>query len=134
MTSKGKYFEGVGRRKTASARVRIYPKGSGDIKVNDKTSKDYFVSQPDSKRIIDAPFKKVGKKDKFDISVIVRGGGKRGQLEAIQLGVSRALVEYDKELKSSLKKDGFLTRDPRMKERKKPGKKGARRGAQWQKR
>lgn len=132
--NENKYYEGVGRRKTASARVRIYPDGSGEISINDKPAIEYFANQEDSKQVLTAPFKKTGKNDEFDISVIVRGGGKRGQLEASQLGIARSLVEYDKDLKNSLKQEGFLTRDPRMKERKKPGKKGARRGAQWQKR
>lgn len=132
--TKNKYFEAVGRRKTSSARVRIHSNGEGKIKINDQAPDKYFYDQADFSKTISAPLKKTDKTNDFDITVIVRGGGKRGQLEAIQLGIARALVEYDSDLKSTLKKEGFLTRDPRMKERKKPGKKGARRGAQWAKR
>ncbi len=128
-----KYYEGIGRRKTSTCRVRI-TKGKGEIKVNQKSFNNYFGDFEDRDFIIQTPLEKVDQKDKFDISVLVKGGGKRGQLEAVQLGLARALVKFDEEYKATLKAEGYLTRDPRMKERKKPGKKGARRGAQWGKR
>jgi small subunit ribosomal protein S9 len=128
-----KYYEGVGRRKTSTCRVRIF-KGNGKININNKDYSKYFADFEDKDFIILSPLEKVDEKDKFDISVLVKGGGKRSQLEAIQLGLARALVKYDKNYKTTLKAEGYLTRDPRMKERKKPGKKSARRGAQWGKR
>lgn len=128
-----KYYQGTGRRKTATARVRI-TRGSGKITINQKKLTDYFSDFSGSAEKIDQPLIKTGQKDKFDISILVKGGGKRGQLGAIQLGVARALIDYDQKLKPALKKEGLLTRDPRMKERKKPGLRRARRAAQWSKR
>jgi len=128
-----KYYEGIGRRKTSTCRVRI-SKGKGKITVNQKEFNNYFGDFEDRDFIIQTPLEKVDQKEKFNISVLVKGGGKRSQLEAVQLGLARALVKYDEGYKTTLKTEGFLTRDPRMKERKKPGKKGARRGAQWGKR
>lgn len=128
-----KYYQGTGRRKTATASVRMV-KGAGKIIVNKKKFTDYFSDFSGSTKKINQPLIKTGQKDKFDISVLVRGGGKRGQLGAIQLGIARALIHYDQKLKPALKKEGFMTRDPRMKERKKPGLKRARRAAQWSKR
>ncbi len=127
-----KYIEGVGRRKTATARVRIYPDSKGrTFKVNDKKLVDYF-SQPKHQKKAVAPFEVLDKK--FKVTVQTKGGGLNAQSEAIRLGLSRALVEHNEEWKKSLKPHGFLTRDPRMKERKKPGLKGARRSKQWRKR
>jgi small subunit ribosomal protein S9 len=128
-----KFYEGVGRRKTSTCRVRLI-KGKGKIIVNEQKFGEYFSQFEDRDNVVVEPLEKVDKKNDFDISVIVKGGGKRSQLEAVQLGLARALVKYDTDLKPTLKKEGYLTRDPRMKERKKPGRKGARRGAQWQKR
>lgn len=128
-----KYYEGVGRRKTSTCRVRI-TKGKGEIIINDESFDKYFSDFEDRNHIVVSVLEKVDKKNNFDISVVSLGGGKRGQLEAVRLGLARALVKYDSELKPTLKKEGYLTRDPRMKERKKPGKKGARRGSQWVKR
>jgi len=121
-----KYFYGTGSRKSAIARVRIYP-GKGKITINSKE-----ITKPEA--IYLAPFIVTGNVDKFDVSVIVRGGGVSSQKEAIRHGISRALVEYNKDLKQILRKSGYLTRDPREKERKKPGLKRARRAPQWQKR
>lgn len=121
-----KYFYGTGRRKTAVARVRLYP-GKGQVKINNKE-----IETPDS--IYLAPLKACSKTTDFDISVIVGGGGFNSQLEAIRHGVSRALILFDPELKPALRKLGFITRDPREKERKKPGLKRARRAPQFSKR
>ncbi len=122
----------VGRRKTAAARIRIKP-GTGEIIVNNKDWKKYFPSS-EYQTIILSPLQSVGKLKSFDFSVKVAGGGMKGQAEALQLGISRALASYDEELKKTLKSLGYLTRDPRAKERKKPGLKRARRAPQWSKR
>lgn len=126
MDKKAKYYYGTGSRKTAVARTRIYL-GNGKVKINDKE-----LNNPSE--IFLEPLKITGLTNKFDLSVKVRGGGRSSQLEAIRHGISRALLEYNNELKLTLRKAGFLTRDPREKERKKPGLKRARRAPQWQKR
>lgn len=127
------YIEGIGRRKTSTARVRIYPnqEGKDEFKVDEKDLEDYF---PMKKQIDDAlaPFDVVDKR--FKVTVQANGGGLSGQAEAIRLGLSRALVEYNEDWKKRLKMEGYLTRDPRMKERKKPGLRSARRPQQWRKR
>ena len=126
------YFEDIGRRKTAVARVRLYP-GKTSNTINDQTPKDYFKMD----KLVDdayAPFKTVDFKDKVGISVHVKGGGINAQSEAIRHGISRVLVKINPEFKSQLKTACFLTRDSRMVERKKPGLKKARRAPQWQKR
>ena len=131
-SGKGKYYFGTGRRKSATARVRIIS-GKGDIIINEKKPEEYF----DSKFLIEfilSPLKLTGYEKKLDISVLVAGGGKNAQAEAILLGLSRALISFKPDLKTTLKKSGFLTQDAREKERKKPGLKRARRAPQWQKR
>ena len=130
--SKGKYFFGTGRRKSATARVRIVS-GKGDILVNDKEIKEYFASKFLVNLVI-SPLKLLGLEKKFDISILISGGGKKGQAEAAKLGLARALVKKDESVKTTLKKSDFLTQDAREKERKKPGLKRARRAPQWQKR
>ena len=127
----GRYIEAVGRRKTAIARVRIFA-GDGNMTVNDKDVKKYFVSPRQSAAAI-APFIDL-KVEKFDASAHVRGGGIHAQAEAIRLGLARALVIKDPEWKKRLRTIGFLTRDSRMVERKKYGLKKARRAPQWAKR
>lgn len=123
---RGEYFQGIGRRKRAVAQVRLY-KGKGKVYINDKE-----IKKPNTVYI--APLNLINKKDYFDISIHIKGGGKAGQLGAIRHGISRALLKYNKDLRQTLKKEGYLTRDPREKERKKPGLKSARRAPQWQKR
>lgn len=127
-----KYYEAVGRRKTAVARVRLFTKGTG-ITVNDKPYEQYFPIA-DLQRIADSPLKKMKTLDKFRISVKVGGGGPHGQAEALRHGLSRVLVKFNEDFRKRLKKAGFLKRDPREKERKKYGLKGARRAPQWSKR
>lgn len=129
----GKYYEAVGRRKTSSARVRIWPEGKGSFVVNDKNADKYFVTQ-ELQKIIGEPFSKTKTKARFNTSVHVSGGGIHSQAEAVRHGLSRALVEFNDEFHDRLKKAGLLKRDPRMKERKKFGLKKARRAAQWSKR
>jgi len=129
---KGRYISRVGRRKSAVARVRLYKKGSGVIQVNGKKLSEYFES--DKASVVRHPLKLTSLQKDFNFSVVVKGGGSNGQAEAIRHGIARALVEYDEGLKPSLKAKGWLSRDDRTKERKKPGLKKARRRPQWSKR
>lgn len=126
------YFYGTGRRKKSVARVRVYP-GTGKITINDRSIDDYFGLET-LKLIVRQPLALTGTTEKFDIVCRVNGGGVTGQAGAIRHGLSRALLQYDEALRPALKKAGFLTRDPRMKERKKYGLKGARRAPQFCKR
>lgn len=123
---------GTGRRKSATARVRIKP-GSGKITVNRRGAENYFPID-EHRRIINEPFVVTENAEKFDVRINVAGGGTAGQAEAIRLGISRALLDYDAELRSTLKAEGFLTRDSRVRERKKPGQPGARKHFQFSKR
>ncbi len=126
------YFYGTGRRKSSVARVRVY-NGSGKITVNDRELDDFFGLET-LKLIVRQPLVLTGNADKFDLVVRVSGGGVSGQAGAIRHGLSRALLQFDEELRPALKKAGYLTRDPRMKERKKYGLKAARRAPQFSKR
>lgn len=128
-----KYFEAVGRRKTAVARVRLWTKGKGDFSVNSKPYQNYF-STFKLQEIALAALKKMKCLGQFDIEVLVKGGGVAAQAEAVRHGISRALVLFNLDFKKRLRKVGYLTRDPRMRERKKFGLKRARRAPQWQKR
>ena len=130
--SKIKYFYGTGRRKHSVARVRVYP-GSGNITINNRSIDDYFGLDT-LKLIVRQPLALTETAEKVDVVCTVTGGGVTGQAGAIRHGLSRALLEYDAELRPVLKKAGFLTRDPRMKERKKYGLKAARRAPQFSKR
>ena len=127
------YFYGTGRRKSSVARVRVYANGTGKITVNDRDIEEYFGLET-LKLIVRQPLALTGTEGKFDIVCSVSGGGVTGQAGAIRHGLSRALLQYDAEFRAALKKAGFLTRDPRMKERKKYGLKGARRAPQFSKR
>jgi small subunit ribosomal protein S9 len=126
------YYYGTGRRKSSVARVRVYP-GTGKITINDRDIDSYFGLET-LKLIVRQPLALTGTTEKFDIVVRVAGGGVTGQAGAIRHGLSRALLQFDENLRPALKKAGFLTRDPRMKERKKYGLKGARRAPQFSKR
>ena len=130
--NKRPYFYGTGRRKKSVARVRLY-QGTGSVKINGRDIDDYFGLDT-LKLIVRQPLNLTGTADKFDIECRVAGGGVTGQAGAIRHGISRALVKADEELKGTIKKAGFLTRDPRMKERKKYGLKAARRAPQFSKR
>ena len=125
-------FWGTGRRKTAVARVRLAP-GKGDITINKRTMDDYFGLET-LKMMVRQPLELTGTGAKYDVLVNVKGGGFTGQAGAIRHGISRALLKAEPDLRSSLKAAGFLTRDPRMKERKKYGLKAARRAPQFSKR
>ncbi len=127
------FFYGTGRRKSSVARVRLY-QGTGKVTINGRDIDDYFGLET-LKLIVRQPLNLTGLTEKFDIECRVAGGGVSGQAGAIRHGVARALLQYDSEgLRSALKKAGFLTRDPRMKERKKYGLKAARRAPQFSKR
>jgi small subunit ribosomal protein S9 len=131
-TSAKPYFYGTGRRKKSVARVRIVP-GTGVITINKRDIDDYFGLET-LKLIVRQPLALTETADKFDVIVTVRGGGFTGQAGAIRHGISRALLQADADYRPALKKAGFLTRDPRMKERKKYGLKAARRASQFSKR
>ncbi|MBE6669354.1 MAG: 30S ribosomal protein S9 [Ruminococcaceae bacterium] len=131
-TSAKPYFYGTGRRKKSVARVRILP-GTGNVTVNGKSIDEYFGLDT-LKLIVNQPFGATATEGKFDVIATVKGGGLSGQAGAVRHGISRALVLADEANKTALKAAGFLTRDPRMKERKKYGLKGARRAPQFSKR
>jgi len=127
------YFDAVGRRKTATARVRLFTRGEKQILINGKPYREYFTVQEDQYTAA-ASMIKMRCLDKFRITVIVRGGGRSAQAEAVRHGTARVLVAFNNNFKKRLRKVGYLTRDPRMRERKKFGLKRARRAPQWQKR
>ncbi|OIO48333.1 MAG: 30S ribosomal protein S9 [Parcubacteria group bacterium CG1_02_41_12] len=128
-----KYVRGVGRRKSSSATVQLYAKGTGKFLINKLELKDYFA-RPDLIEIAKASLEKLGKLDSTDINARAAGGGKKGQAESVRLAIARALISHDADLKPQLRAAGFVTVDRRVKERKKPGLKRARRAPQWSKR
>ena len=132
MPMEGQYYQGLGRRKAATARVRLYS-GEGTIMVNDKPVDEYFSRDVDL-RTVSTPLTAVGLDGQFDVSVKVNGGGITGQAEAVSLGIARALLVTDPDLRRQLRQHGLLTRDARVKERKKPGLKRARKAPQYTKR
>lgn len=131
MATKVQYW-GTGRRKKAIARVRLVP-GDGNIMVNDRTFEDFFPNKT-SRLIVMQPMELTKQTGRFDIICRVQGGGVTGQAGAIRLGIARALIKCDADLRPALKSEGFLTRDPRMKERKKYGLHKARKAPQYSKR
>ncbi len=128
-----RYFYGVGRRKSSVARVRLFP-GQGNIVINNRSSRDYFGAREIYQTIMGEPLRLVNLVDRFDMQIRVTGGGLSGQAEAIRHAVTRALTEFDSELRPALKQAGLLTRDARVKERKKVGLKRARKAPQYTKR
>jgi small subunit ribosomal protein S9 len=133
-TIKGEYYYGMGRRKTAVARVRLYPNGDGSITVNGKNSRLYFGQREALMSVMTGPLRVLDLGNAYNMTVRVIGGGTSGQAGAIRHALARALVRVNPEWKPTLRKSGFLTRDPRMKERKKPGLKRARKAPQYTKR
>ena len=128
------YYEGLGRRKEATARVRLHTGGTGNkFIVNDKPMTDYFSRELDRVMLV-KPLEVTGTNGRFDITVKVNGGGVTGQTDAIKLAIARALLKADPEYRKKLRENGFLSRDPRAKERKKPGLKRARKAPQYTKR
>lgn len=128
----GKYLKSVGRRKQAAAQVRLYEGGKGVIMINGKRASEYFPG--DGLSLIVQPLKATGHLRDYNFSVIVSGGGKMGQIDAVRLGIARAIFTLDPSTKEALKVNNFLTRDPRQVERKKPGLRKARKAPQWSKR
>lgn len=131
--SNAKYIQGLGRRKEASAQVRLTPEGTGKVVVNDREMKEYFPLFT-LQQAVNAPFVATGTEGRFDVSVKVSGGGVHGQADAVRLGIARALIEINPEFRPALKALGYLSRDARVRERKKYGHTGARRSPQWAKR
>ncbi len=127
------YFYALGRRKSATARVRLSP-GKGSLTINDKSNKDYFSDSQSLLHELDRPFIALEQENKFDITVKVSGGGLSGQIDAIRLGIAKALVEMNPDFKNTLRRAELLGRDPRERERKKFGLKGARKQRQFTKR
>ena len=127
-----KFYYATGRRKTSSARVYLKP-GKGNVSINGKKAEDY-LTRLQSRMVIMQPIELLLQTGKFDLRVVVAGGGESGQAGAIRHGVTRALILFNPDFKGELKKAGFVTRDPRMVERKKYGKHGARRSGQYSKR
>ena len=132
MAAAEKFYYATGRRKTSAARVFLKP-GKGTITINGKKSEDY-LTRMQSRMVIVQPLDLLNQLGKFDAKITVSGGGESGQAGAIRLGITRALIAFNAEFKGTLKKAGFVTRDPRMVERKKYGKSGARRRFQYSKR
>jgi len=128
-----KYIEGIGRRKTAVARVRITPASKNSISINEKSVADYFKTK-ELHKIVESALNDIEISEKFNISAKIVGGGIKSQAESFRLGLARALVKFNEELRRDLKKLGYLKRDPRVKERKKFGLKKARKSPQWSKR
>jgi small subunit ribosomal protein S9 len=127
------YYEGIGRRKESTARVRVMA-GSGQFTVNEKPVEAYFTRMGDMQTIL-APIEAVGENPaQLDLTVLVKGGGVTGQTDAVQLGIARALIKLNPDYQPTLRKGGFLTRDARIKERKKPGLKRARKAPTYTKR
>ncbi len=130
---KKQFIEGIGRRKEAIARVRLHHGGSGKITVNDKEFKAYFPGALMQETCL-SPFVQTDLQNMFDVTIQVSGGGMNGQADSVRLGASRALLEFNPELRTTLKKLGYLKRDARVRERKKFGKRSARRAPQFSKR
>ena len=128
-----RYIETVGRRKTAIARARITPAAKSIVSINNKDVKDYFDTEALQNVALEA-FLKLALTQQFAVTIVVRGGGIAGQAVAVRHAISRALIEYDINLRGALKTEGFLKRDPRAKERRKPGLLKARKRKQWSKR
>ena len=133
MSETRSYYEGIGRRKEATARVRLYTEGKGSFTLNEKPLEDYFPRSIDQ-LAVSQPLQVTGNDGHFDVSVIVTGGGVSGQAGAVRLGIARALLKADEDYRKVLREHGMLTRDARAKERKKPGLKRARKAPQYTKR
>jgi small subunit ribosomal protein S9 len=127
------YYEGIGRRKTSTARVRIWTGGNGTVIINDKPGEDFLPREGDLDIAIE-PLRTLGQDRNYNVTVLVKGGGITGQRDAIQLGLARALLKVEPEWRGSLRERDFLSRDPRIKERKKPGLKRARKAPTYTKR
>jgi small subunit ribosomal protein S9 len=134
MAKSTEYFYGLGRRKSATATARIFNGGKGQITINNKPAAEYLSLSPGLIEELNDPFKVVSKDGQFDVTILVKGGGLSGQVDAIKLAISKALSELSDDYRSTLKKAGLIKRDSREKERNKPGLKRARRAEQFSKR
>ncbi len=128
-----KYYQAVGSRKTSTCVVRLFERKENGFKINEKNLEDYFPTFNLQKKVT-APLEDLDLRKKFFVSVKIKGGGVKSQAEAVRHGIARALVVFHEDFRKQLKSAGYLTRDPRMRERKKPGLKRARRAPQWRKR
>ncbi len=133
MATEKRYYQGTGRRKTAVARVRLFP-GSGEFVVNGRSPQEYFGAREFLQHTVTSPLALTGLQSAYNVLVKVRGGGMSGQAQAVRHGIARALLDANEELRPALRQAGFLTRDPRMKERKKVGLKRARKAPTYTKR
>lgn len=133
MAKETQYIPAIGRRKNATAQVRLTPDSKMTYVINDRALDEYFTVE-ELQKVVRSPFSTVEAKDDFNVSVVVRGGGIRAQADAIRHGIARALTKYNENLRGDLKSAGFLKRDPRRKERKKPGLLKARKRPAWSKR
>lgn len=133
MAKETQYIPAIGRRKNATAQVRLTPASKMTYVINDKGLDEYF-SIEEFRKVVRSPFSTIEAKDDFTVSVVVRGGGMSAQADAIRHGIARALTKYNENLRGDLKSAGYLKRDPRRKERKKPGLKKARKRPAWSKR
>jgi small subunit ribosomal protein S9 len=129
-----RYYQGTGRRKTSVARVRVYPDGQGEVMINGRTLREHFGARVLYEKMVLDPLRLVNMDKTLNVTALVRGGGDTGQAGAVRFGLARALVQMDANLRPVLKKAGMLTRDPRVKERKKPGLKRARKRPTYTKR
>jgi small subunit ribosomal protein S9 len=127
------YYEGIGRRKAATARVRLWPGGNGSVVINDKPGEEFLPREGDIELAL-APLRTVGQEAAYNVTVKVQGGGISGQRDAIKLGLARALIQIQPDWRATLRQGDFLSRDPRVKERKKPGLKRARKAPTYTKR
>lgn len=131
---KGQYFYGLGRRKRATARARLYTKGKGNIYINNQPAIEYLSGNEAMRHELMTPLSLIGQPDSYDVSLLVSGGGLSGQVDACKLAIAKSLSVMNDDLRTTLKKAGLLKRDPREKERQKPGLKGARKKEQFSKR
>lgn len=133
-TAKKQYYYGLGRRKSSTASSRLFAKGKGEITINDQTALEYFDGNEYLVSRLQKPFTAISAEGQFDVTILAKGGGHSSQTDAIILAMSRSLAEFNEDYRSTLKRSGLIKRDPREKERKKPGLKRARRAEQFSKR
>jgi small subunit ribosomal protein S9 len=134
MATAKQYYYGLGRRKSSTASSRLFAKGKGDITINGKPALEYFDNNEYLVSRLQKPFVAISAESQFDVTILTKGGGQSSQTDAIILAMSRSLAEFNEDYRSTLKRSGLIKRDPREKERQKPGLKGARRAEQFSKR
>jgi small subunit ribosomal protein S9 len=134
MATKQQYYYGLGRRKSSTCTSRLFAKGKGEITVNGKSAEEYFDKNTYLVGRLQKPFEVTSSVGQYDVTILVKGGGHSSQVDAITLAMSRSLAEFNEDYRSTLKRSGLIKRDPREKERQKPGLKGARRAEQFSKR